>query len=131
MNFPFGAFADPLLEFLDLSGGEAVAFGRHIFVRIAGLDAAEELGIFWIVGNDGVIARLQFPQCDFRIIKPQPTFGFIGPMTFITGLGENRTDVAIKIDGRGQGGRSGGEKYAGNQQPDHDITDYTRASVMC
>src|SRR5262249_51182048 len=107
--FPARALLDPLAQGLDLGGLEGIAgiARRHPQVVVGRGQPREELAAGDVAGHDGRVAGLEDLGGVFFQIEPQPglTLAFIGTVTSVATLRQDRTDVAVVVDrGRGIGG---------------------------
>ena len=104
MRLPLRPLRDPVPEQTNLRLGQALARfrRRHPVILILSHDQFEQFAVFGIAPNNRGIAGFEFGQGPFLLIKTQArfAFGFVGSVTGITILREDRADIAIETDGR-------------------------------
>ncbi len=98
-------FADPAFEEFDLPRAQFFpAFGRrHFFARVRGFHPADEFAFARLAAHDYGVSAEILKRPGF-VVEPEPVrpalaFGFVRAVAFEAFVGEDRPDVAGKIDG--------------------------------
>jgi hypothetical protein len=102
MAGPCGAVLDPAFEEVLVGGGELFGFvwRGHDVVGVMGGDAAEELAVIGVAGDDGGVAGFGFTEGGFLDVEAEVAFAFIG-IGAVAGeavFGENGADFAGEVD---------------------------------
>lgn len=100
-------------EGLDLGGGEAGAFGRHLIVRVGGDDALEEVAAGGVAGDDGVKARVGLGERAGSLVVAEAAILLVGAVAFQAMGGEDGLDVAGET-----GGDCGGDERGADERED-------------
>src|SRR4051794_27444318 len=103
MSAPFRSFSDPALEQLDFARGQGqlgIGWG-HAEIGIVAENALDQLALGWVAGNDGsltvALGKDALLDVESQVAFP---FGLVRAMTLVAAVGENRLNVAAKIDRR-------------------------------
>ena len=101
---PSGSLTHPLLEEVDLGGGERLSMlgRRHDFVGILRQDALDQGAALGLSGDQGVLPRFELQEGVFLTVQAQTclALALIWSMAGEAMLGENGADLSVEVDGR-------------------------------
>ena len=100
MNFPLGAFVDPAPDELDLPVRQGGTSGRWRHPRSCGRDPLKQSATCGVAGSHKrVIAASRISSAVFGVeSKLGFALLFVGPVTSVAAIRENRADFAVEID---------------------------------
>jgi hypothetical protein len=125
-----GAFADPAFE----EGGSVLrelelgGRGRHDFVGVCGMEAAEQFAGLRFAGDDGGFPGLSGGECAGACVQAQIALAplVVHAVALETVAGEERPDLAVEVEGLlpecGVGGDRAakeGKQESGNEEDTH------------
>ncbi len=104
MHFPFRTFVDPAANELDLLVCQRPlrVGGRHALGFVGRADALEELAVRGLTRHDHLVAAAIGEDSVFGVeAELGHALFFVGTVAGEAGIGEDRPDFAIEIDGLG------------------------------
>ena len=102
MLLPLGPFVDPPTKKCNLRVGQRRTLGRHLNALFTRRDSLQQFALRSVLGGDRVRSRFELRKRGLFAVESQAPFSLVRPVTGITPLGQDRLNLATKVDRLGQ-----------------------------